>query len=768
MSKSSRPRNLNQVTQSREARSLNSNSTYESEPDLTVDAMSSAIAAELSGSTVDKSTPVSKVFASYNTLPISKFLADCSLYDNQAKGWTPLKNVTGVTQEELLYTPLSKIIQSIFDYFDKGGPKLRWIDETYKKRITHVEDGITILQVGADGQTTPVIPPKSSPDLAIMGRTSRFFMNPAIAERSEYSHCLAPLEVKLEATFKANKKEITQQIGIYARQCFIQQPHRRYVPVVVLTENHAYLNIHDRSGVLRVDSSINYHTDPVTLVRIVLGISSIEQDQKISAFDTRIKWEHGGDWPQITVSTPKEHARSLRLTTTSRASYVYQVVGTPFIRRSARGRGTVCWNAEQVSPPQPNGTVSAVLIKDSWRSSGRQNEWELLKIVKGLAGVGQMVAYEDDTEYPISQFRNHVVNGLYTNSRPYTADRIFCRIVLEAYGRSIKYFQTKLELLHAFYDSVAGHKNIWQKGILHRDISLENILLGKPNAEPGNRGVLIDLDMAIKVDRETNLSGSQFRTGTRAFQSVAVLKSAGWAQASPTVNIPPQDHLDDLESFLYVLSWICMKYNGPGNCIVVHHLEKWEDNDPEICATAKRDFLTAPLSKIQPYFKSDEVFRKLLKGLARLCETHVIAKYEVEEESGSFPDLKTVYASENGSSGKDHDKFLEIIKAAIVALEQLPPERVLSPSSDAAPIEGPANERNDIVPARSTLSKNRDASTSTSNLDASLHGGEKKRKIVESHLDEQGDKKRSRGSHEASASRTTRRTTTQQQQVRRS
>lgn len=314
------------------------------------------------------------------------------------------------------------------------------------------------------------------------------------------------------------------------RQCFIQQPHRRYVPVVVFTETHAYLSIHDRSGVLRVDSSIDYHTDPITLVRMFLGISSIEQDLKISAFDTRIKWEQDGNWPTITVSTSRDLVRPLRSTSTPRISYVYQVVGTPFIRRSARGRGTVCWNAEQVSPPQSDGSVIAVLIKDSWRSSGRQNEWELLKFVKGLAGVGQMVAYEDDTDYPISQFRNHIVSGLYAGNRPYNADRIFCRIVLEAYGRSIKYFQTKMQLLYAFHDVVAGersslnfssnsqtffltgHKNIWQKGILHRDISLENILLGKPNAEVGNRGVLIDLDMAIKVDRQTNLSGSQFRT----------------------------------------------------------------------------------------------------------------------------------------------------------------------------------------------------------------------------------------------------------------
>jgi serine/threonine protein kinase len=41
-----------------------------------------------------------------------------------------------------------------------------------------------------------------------------------------------------------------------------------------------------------------------------------------------------------------------------------------------------------------------------------------------------------------------------------------------------------------------GHMTLTKKGTLHRDVSAENIVLGKPGAEPGNRGVLIDFDLA--------------------------------------------------------------------------------------------------------------------------------------------------------------------------------------------------------------------------------------------------------------------------------
>ena len=130
-----------------------------------------------------------------------------------------------------------------------------------------------------------------------------------------------------------------------------------------------------------------------------------------------------------------------------------------------------------------------------------------------------------------------------------------------------------------------GHRNLWDNGILHRDISVNNILVGQPNAKPGNRGVLIDLDMAIRLDRTDTLATVDFRTvssqdsyvcfisdifcglpspctqGTRAFQSISVLSSVNKAAGQALSH----DHLDDLESFFYVFCWITLGYDGPVN-----------------------------------------------------------------------------------------------------------------------------------------------------------------------------------------------------------
>lgn len=44
-----------------------------------------------------------------------------------------------------------------------------------------------------------------------------------------------------------------------------------------------------------------------------------------------------------------------------------------------------------------------------------------------------------------------------------------------------------------------GHRELYGRGVLHRDISVQNILFGPPDAPEGRRGVLIDLDVAVRT-----------------------------------------------------------------------------------------------------------------------------------------------------------------------------------------------------------------------------------------------------------------------------
>jgi serine/threonine protein kinase len=136
--------------------------------------------------------------------------------------------------------------------------------------------------------------------------------------------------------------------------------------------------------------------------------------------------------------------------------------------------------------------------------------------------------------------------SLYTPGDDPWENRIYsCLLVLPA-GRVISEFRTIKELLESLRDAIKAHQSLYIAGnILHRDISSNNIIITKPETAEGFKGMLIDLDLA-KV-RDSGPSGARHQTGTMQFMAIEVLRTA--------------DHTyrHDLESFFYVLLWMCAR-----------------------------------------------------------------------------------------------------------------------------------------------------------------------------------------------------------------
>jgi hypothetical protein len=78
------------------------------------------------------------------------------------------------------------------------------------------------------------------------------------------------------------------------------------------------------------------------------------------------------------------------------------------------------------------------------------------------------------------------------------------------------------------------------------------------------KGFLIDLDMAQEID--SNSSGAIYQIGTMEFMAINVL-----------LRRQPHTYRDDLESFFYVLIWICVMYESTG------HRRYVRDAQDEIC-----------------------------------------------------------------------------------------------------------------------------------------------------------------------------------------
>jgi serine/threonine protein kinase len=108
------------------------------------------------------------------------------------------------------------------------------------------------------------------------------------------------------------------------------------------------------------------------------------------------------------------------------------------------------------------------------------------------------------------------------------------------------------KLLTVLRDAIKAHRSLYLKGdILHRDISENNVIVTDPDETGGFTGVLIDLDLAKVVGSER--SEAHHPTGTVQFMAIEVLRGL--------------DHTyrHDLESFFYVLIWLCAR-RGWGFC----------------------------------------------------------------------------------------------------------------------------------------------------------------------------------------------------------
>ncbi|KAG5979387.1 hypothetical protein E4U55_005228 [Claviceps digitariae] len=183
-----------------------------------------------------------------------------------------------------------------------------------------------------------------------------------------------------------------------------------------------------------------------------------------------------------------------------------------------------------------------------------------------------------------------------TDASHHFQNRILACIVTSPLGRPLHSFRSPGELLAVLRDAVRCHRALYRDArILHQDVSTGNIIIvdgdghgdgngsGNGGAQGAPRGLLIDLDSAIRLDTDehadTDADPDTYSiTGTKPFMAIGVLLRH---RRTPH---------HDLESFLYVLVWtiICGSSSNGNSPPPGSRLRQWSSHDASLDQLAAR------------------------------------------------------------------------------------------------------------------------------------------------------------------------------------
>jgi Fungal protein kinase len=166
--------------------------------------------------------------------------------------------------------------------------------------------------------------------------------------------------------------------------------------------------------------------------------------------------------------------------------------------------------------------------------------------------ISLVTAEEDDAtakanKYSVEQPNATSLIGLKTPKDELFDNRIFFCLVISPPGRPINKFQSVREFLEACRNFIKAHRSLYYDGkILYRDISKNNIIVTDTEGEGDPKEMLINLDLAKKLD--SGPSGARHRTGTIKFMAIEVLEGRAYT------------YRYDLKSFFYIFLWVIIRY----------------------------------------------------------------------------------------------------------------------------------------------------------------------------------------------------------------
>ncbi|KAK0621805.1 serine/threonine-protein kinase Sgk2 [Bombardia bombarda] len=482
---------------------------------------------------------------------------------------------------------------------------LSWFTELNEKLATFAE--------GYKSTPTHRRRPLAQPNKPIQGSTAErkldvgFVDNPKAGKdsRCHWSHILIPGELKSNPSAdKASKAWL--DLGRYAREVLAAQDTRRFVLGFTICGSLMRIWEFDRLGGI-ASEQFDINKDGLQFVSTVLGFLWMSEEELgfdptiMTANDKRfIEIERDGSTERLIIDEVMQRARCIA------------------------GRATTCWKAHHEGHPQ-----TPLVIKDSWQYPERDEEGELLREATGQGVVNVARYYYHETVQvrgTDDNIRRNVRGGLdittATNYRPERSmpppnmiakrscsasptkasgdalsNRVHRRVILRDYGKPIYEASSRSALLAALEGCIEGHESLRKAAFLHRDISINNLMINEDDDNLSWPSFLIDLDLAVKEQRD-GASGAKGKTGTRAFMAIGALLGE------------QHSFMHDLESFFWVLFWICIHYDAQGKDMGPTEFDSWNYISMELLAKEKKgqvshegDFIRSAEENFTPYYQ---------------------------------------------------------------------------------------------------------------------------------------------------------------------
>ncbi|KAF5340964.1 hypothetical protein D9611_006033 [Ephemerocybe angulata] len=495
----------------------------------------------------------------------------------------------------------------------------------------------------------PEDPDGKALEIFIRATGPSFEVPPEGAAEIRYSEVASVIHVRLESELSGKgEEELMAGPVSHCEQIFSHQPNRNFVRSLIVTESHVRLVHVDRGGTY-LTPPINIHDDPHTFIRLVLGISSTSEN--VLGIDTSVQWS-------VDPKTGRKSSGTLKTVDGDGKAVVFDLTtdNAPFCRPEAVGRGTVCWYGTHTD------TGKRVLIKDAWRTEDNaQAEVLFLEKARGIDGVVQMLSHEDSCAETKRFAPDHCEPHGFPN-------RIKSRLVLELYGPSIWFFESRYQLVSAFRDAIAAHGDLLKRQVLHRDISVNNILLADANNTHSGHGVLIDLDLAVWAESGVSSTIPDKNKGTLMYQSICVRRSPE-EDGHPS---PPLDYLDDLESFFYVFCHLIFMFVRPGEPAPVEHplLRGW-DNPTDLTSAVKKElFIRYPCrdDRLPAYY--GEPCRALFRAFFTFIKELVEMKTDLRDADISLEERDRQLKELTDNVDVHYARLDAMFRDALVQIEQ--------------------------------------------------------------------------------------------------